>query len=198
MNIAILGGSFDPPHAGHVAVAKRLIKLFSFDQIWFMPCFRHPFNKKLSSPTKRLQMAKYLENEKIKVSDFEIERRSTSYTIDTLNALKAQYPNDHFSWIIGTDQINNFTKWKDWKKIIDKFKLIVVPRANFRKAEKELKEIAKSVNFPKNIALVNRKKFPPVYVSSTLIRKRVKEKKSIKNLVPKKVEKYIIRHKLYL
>ncbi|MDP2637981.1 MAG: nicotinate (nicotinamide) nucleotide adenylyltransferase [Candidatus Levybacteria bacterium] len=197
MNIAILGGSFDPPHSGHVVAVKRLIKLFNFDQVWLMPCYQHPFNKKLSHPSKRLEMAKHLENEKIKASDFELERRSTSYTIDTLSALKAQYPNDHFSWIIGSDQIKNFTKWKNWQEIIDKFKLIIIPRTNFRKAKEMLKDIVKSITYPKNIVFIDKGKFSPIYISSTKIRQRVKEERSIKNLVPKKVEEYIIKHRLY-
>lgn len=198
MNIAILGGSFDPPHRGHKATAKRLLRLFNFDQIWLMPLFQHPFNKSLSPSTSRFEMTKYLENNKIKISDLELKRKSVSYTIDTLNLLRDQRPQDKFVWIIGTDQVASFAKWKNWKEIIDKFKLIVVPRTNFKKAKEELNNISQLVSFPKNIILVDRKKFKPIYISSTLTRKRINENKPIKNLVPKKVEEYIIENKLYL
>jgi len=100
-------------------------------------------------------------------------------------------------WIIGTDQADSFTKWKDWKEIVNNFKLIVVPRAGFKKAKKELKNISKLVGVPKNIILVDRKKFPPIYISSTLIRKKIKENKSISNMVLKRIEKYIIQNRLY-
>ena len=198
MNIAILGGSFDPPHRGHVIIAKRLLKLYHFDEVWFIPCYQHPFSKSLSNPDKRFQMTKYLENGSIKVSAFEIRKKSISYTIDTLNSLTAQHPNDRFSWIIGTDQTDNFTKWKNWQEIINNFRLVVVPRTNFRKAVEKLKEIANKVTVPENIVLVDKKKFRPIYISSTLIRKRVKEKKPISNFVPKKVETYIIQNNLYI
>lgn len=197
MKIAILGGSFDPPHKGHVVIANRLLKLFQFDQIWLMPCYQHPFNKILSAPDMRLEMTKYLEKGKIKVSNYEIREKTINYTIDTLRFLTKKHQKDKFCWVIGTDQVNDFMKWKEWKEIINNFKLIVIPRTGFRKAEKKLKNIARLVAVPKNIILIDRQRFPPIYISSTLARKRIKENKSISNMVPKKVEKYIIENKLY-
>lgn len=197
MNIGILGGSFDPPHKGHVTIANRLLKLKHFDQIWLMPCYQHPFNKKLSSPKKRLEMTKFLENTNTKVSDFEIANKSTSYTIETLRSLAKKFPQDKFCWIIGTDQVKDFTKWKEWKKIVDNFKLIVVPRTNFRMAKEELKDISKLVISPNHINLIGRERFPPIYISSTLARKKIAEKKSISNMIPKKIKNYIIQSNLY-
>lgn len=197
MNIAILGGSFDPPHKGHIAIAKRLLRQSDFDQIWLMPLFQHPFNKNLSASNIRLKMTKYLEKNKIKVLDLEIKRKKISYTIDTLKSLSKNYPKDKFSWIIGTDQVSDFTKWKNWQEIINNFKLIIVPRTDFKKAEAELNNISKLVSFPKNIILISRKIFPPIYISSALTRKKLKEDKSISNLVPKKIKEYIIKNKLY-
>lgn len=198
MNIAILGGSFDPPHKGHATIAKRLLKIFHFDQIWLMPLFRHPFSKNLLDSDERLKMTRCLGNANIKISDLEIKKKTISYTIDTLKFLAKKNPKDIFCWVIGTDQVNDFKKWKNWQEIISKFRIIVVPRTNFKKAKKQLKDIARQVNVPKNIVLVDKKKFTPIYVSSTLTRKKIKEKKLISNLVPRKVEEYIIQHRLYL
>jgi len=142
-------------------------------------------------------MTKCLENGRVRVSDLEIRKKTNSYTIDTLRFLTKNRPKDNFCWIIGTDQIENFTKWKKWQEIINNFQLIVVPRTDFKKGELELINIAKQIAVPKNIVLIDRKRFPPIYVSSALTRKRIKEKKSIANLVPKKIEKYIIEHSLY-
>ena len=142
-------------------------------------------------------MTKYLEGGNIKVSDFELRKKSISYSIDTLESLKTGFPKHHFSWIIGTDQVKDFRRWKEWREIINKFQVIVVPRTGFEKARLELNKILKEVSFPNHIILLDKKIFSPIYISSTLVRKRIKEKKSIKNLVPKKVEKYIIEHKLY-
>jgi nicotinate-nucleotide adenylyltransferase len=196
MKIAILGGSFDPPHKGHIAIANRLLKLYKFDQIWLMPCLRHPFDKKLSSSKDRLEMTKFLENERIKISDLEINKKTTSYTIDTLECLSLKYPKHEFFWIVGTDQIKDFTKWKKWQEILDKFKTIVIPRSGFE-GEQGLKKILTLTTLPKNIILVNKTIFPPIDISSTLIRNNLKEKKSISSFVPKKIEEYIIKNKLY-
>jgi nicotinate-nucleotide adenylyltransferase len=197
MNIAILGGSFDPPHRGHVAIANKLLRLKYFDEIWLMPCFKHPFNKALSSPNKRFEMTKYLENEQIKICDLEIKNKTISYTIDTLGKLSNDYPKHQFSWIIGTDQINNLTKWKNWKEIINKFRLFIIPRGRFNKARSELENIVIQIKKPENVVLINDHNFPPVYISSTLVRKKIKDNKPISNLVPKKVETYIIQNNLY-
>jgi nicotinate-nucleotide adenylyltransferase len=197
MKIAILGGSFDPPHKGHIAIANRLLKLNNFNEVWLIPCYKHPFRKNLSAPNKRFQMTKYLEKDRVKVSNLEIKDKVTNYTIDTLKLLAKKYPNDRFFLIIGTDQVENFTKWKEWREIVNNFKLIVIPRDGFKKEESELKNISKQVKKFKNIILIDRKKFPLIYTSSTLIRRRIKQGESISSLVPKKVEKYIIRHKLY-
>lgn len=197
MKIAILGGSFDPPHNGHVAIANRLLKLLNFDQVWLMPCYQHPFNKNLSAPNIRFEMTKFLENALVKVSDLEIKKKTISYSIDALKFLAKTRPQDNFSWIIGTDQVGSFTKWKKWQEIIDNFQLIIVPRTEYEKAEKQLQNIKTKVSHPENIFLIDRKNFPPIYISSRLIRKKIKEGKSISNFVPKNVEKYIIQGKLY-
>jgi nicotinate-nucleotide adenylyltransferase len=197
MNIAILGGSFDPPHRGHIIIAKKLLKLLDLDSVWLMPCYQHPFNKNLSSPNQRLEMVKYLESDNIKVSDFEIRKKTTSYAIDTLKQLTDNFPKNKFFWIIGNDQISTFTKWKKWKEIINNFKLIVIPRINSKIIESDIKNIINQVKFPGNIIKIDKNDFPTIYLSSTFIRKKIKENKSISNMVPKKVQKYIMQNKLY-
>ena len=87
MKIAILGGSFDPLHIGHLFIATQVKEMFHFDEIWLMPCFQHPFDKQLSSATKRLEMLQTLNIPYIKISQFEIKNKKRSYTIDTLNDL---------------------------------------------------------------------------------------------------------------
>lgn len=197
MNVGILGGSFDPPHKGHFIIAKRLLKLNLFDEIWLIPCYQHPFVKNLSASNKRLEMTRFLENKKIKVMDTEINKKTTSYSVNTLRGLAEKYPKHKFSWIIGTDQVEDFSKWKNWKEIINNFKLVIVPRVNFETAKEKIQKISKQVLTPKNIILISKTKFSPIYISSTLVRQMVKEKKSISTLVPKAVEEYIIQNNLY-
>ena len=139
----------------------------------------------------------YLKNKNIKVSDFEIKRKTTSYSIDTLRFFAKKHPEHKFSWIIGTDQIEDFTKWKEWKEIINNFKLVIIPRTGFNKAAKILKSIHKQVSSPNNVLSINKEAFPPIRISSTIIRNKIKQKKSTANLLPNKVAKYLKQTKLY-
>ncbi|MBI2613956.1 MAG: nicotinate (nicotinamide) nucleotide adenylyltransferase [Candidatus Levybacteria bacterium] len=206
MNIAVLGASFDPSHNGHLTIAKNVLKLRKIRKVILMPVNIHPFAKKLIQAKHRLAMAKLLEEKNIEVSDLEIKRGKISYTIDTLNELKKLYSKDHFVWIIGEDQIKNFTKWKSWQEIIGKFGLIIISRKGFSHSGDERSEDSRITSFwrfwtsqndEKHTTFINKKSFKPIDVSSSQIKKMVKEGKSISNLVPKKVEKYIIRNKLY-
>ncbi len=204
MNIAILGSSFDPPHNGHLEIAKSILRSKIAQKVILMPTYVHPFGKKMTPFQHRLTMAKLLEEEKIQVSDLEIKKNSTSYSIDTLKALQKLFPKDKFVWIIGSDNINDFTKWKDWQEIIEEFGLIVVPRypensprrSRFATPPRWLERLLGGES--RNIIVLTKKNFSPIDISSSEIRKRVKQGKSISLMVPKEIEKYIIKHGLYL
>lgn len=198
MKIAILGGSFDPPHFGHILVAEQVKKFLNLDQIWLMPCYKHPFNKKLSSVKHRFLMTKKIENTDIKISDFEIKKKAISFTFNTLNLLTKKFPQDKFYWIIGSEQLENFHKWQNWQKIIENFNLIIFPREiPIKKLELEVKKYLKLGNIPKNILILNSDQLKLSNISSTKVRNAVKKNQSIKNFVPEEIEKYIVTHKLY-
>ncbi|CAN5200643.1 nicotinate-nucleotide adenylyltransferase [soil metagenome] len=190
MHIAILGGSFDPPHNGHLSTAHQILKLTDTQQIWLMPCFQHPFNKILTPFAHRLQMTKFLTTERIQVSDFEIRRRMTSYTIDTLTALALMYPNHTFSWIIGDDQLPTFQKWKNWQEILTKFNLIIVPRSFA--TPKVAFDIPNA-----HMTIIKPEQWTASSVSSSQIRDAIKFKRPIISLVPLPVAKYIVQNRFY-
>ncbi len=198
MNIAILGGSFDPPHIGHELVAFQVKEHLGLDQVWLMPCFLHPFNKKLSPAEDRLAMSKYLQIDDIVVSDFEIKQKKISYTIDTLNLLSKTYTTDSFHWIISSDQLSDFQRWKDWQKIITAYKLIIFPR-DIATAELEglVKKHLELKNIPETIVVMNSPKLLVTNISSTSIRERVGEGLAISHMLPEKVEEYIKACGLY-
>ena len=133
----------------------------------------------------------------IEVSDLELKKNSTSYSIDTLSVLTTQYPNDHFYWIIGSDNLGSFSKWKDWQKIITDFGLIIIPRNTYTDIEEEIKKFFGNIDF-KNVVILKIKDFPRIDISSSEIKERIKEGKPITNLVPERIENYIIQHRLYL
>lgn len=197
MRIAILGGSFDPPHIGHLLVAQQVKKLLNVDQVWLMPAFTHPFNKPLTNATHRLAMAKLLQDSAVKVSDFEIAKKGTSFTIDTLTALKKEYPQDSFFWIIGSDQVTDFPKWKNWEEIINKYHLIIYSRNEPHALEEKIKTMLALAAVPNTIHILNTTDLLTSDASSRSIRKRAKDGLSLKGLVPKAVETYIMEHKLY-
>jgi nicotinate-nucleotide adenylyltransferase len=199
MKIAVLGGSFDPPHLGHFSIALQVQELLQMDQVWLLPAHNHPFDRDLSPVETRYTMTSFLNTDKIKVSDYEIKHNPTSYTIDTLNGLKEQHPDDNFYWITGSDQLEHFQKYKDWQEIITKHNLIIFPREwilpRFNEIVKE-KLMLKTV--PENVIVLQSEHLILSNISSTKIRERVRKGMPIKYFVNEKVADYIQKHNLYV
>lgn len=194
MKIAILGGAFDPPHLDHQLMAEQVLDFAPIDEVWLTPCYRHTFNKKMTPVSHRVKMTKILINQKIKYCGEEIANKLSGNSIDLLEILQKKYSQHQFFFIIGSDQLPNFKKWGRWKKLITSFDFLVFPRSDF------VDSLAKfGLDNPGY-------KFHPLThpllittnISSTNIRQRVKNKLAIKNLVPPKVEEYIIENKLYI
>lgn len=187
MNIAILGGSFDPPHFGHLWVARQVLERGpDIKEVWLMPTYKHPWKESYADSKDRLTMLKYFEDEKIKVSPLEIEKGGTSYTIETIDLLKTNNPNFNFHWIVGSDSISDFSKWRASQKLALKIPFLVFPRGGYP---------VKLV--PIGMKLINGEDLIQTNLSSTHIRKRAKEGKSIKGFVHEEVEKIIKQKNLY-
>lgn len=198
MKIAILGGAFDPPHLGHLIVAEQIRQYLKLDEVWLMPVFSHPFNKDLSPAPQRLEMTKLVETKYIKTSDFEIRRNEISYTIDTLELLKKEKPNNIFYWCIGSDMLKDFQKWKDWQQLIKSHNIIVYPRGTgVLDLEKHVEESFALDPLPNNITVISGQDVVISNISSTLVRNRIQNKKSIKYVVPDNIISYIEKNNLY-
>jgi nicotinate-nucleotide adenylyltransferase len=197
MRIAILGGSFDPPHLGHHLLTTQIRIHFAIDQVWLMPCYTHPFLKQLSPAKHRLAMTTLIETELLKVSDLEVKKQDTSYSIDTLRLLKQTFPFYSFLWIIGSDQIRDFPKWKDWQAIVEQFGLIIYPRGT------SIQMIPSAIRHYLHLQSIPRTIFYPKAplqtstISSTAIRQRIRNKQPITDLVTPEVAAYIMKRKLY-
>lgn len=188
MKIAILGGRFDPPHLGHLQIARQVLEFQpDIDKIIFIPVFKHHWSPIEASPKDRVTMLKSFLPPKMEVSDVEIKRRGISYTIDTIKEIKRQTKAEIY-WIIGSDILSEFNKWKNSNELIKLAKFLVFPRPGHT-LPKKLPVGFKKIDSA-NLLLSD--------ISSTKIRKMIKNKKSIRNLVPEEVEKYIIEHKLYV
>lgn len=187
MNIAILGGRFDPPHFGHLWVARQVLERGpEINEVWLMPTYNHPWKKSYADSKDRLHMLKHFEDEKIKTSSLEVEKGGTSYTIETVDLLKTQNPNTTFYWVVGSDAISDFSKWRASQKLALHIPFLVFPRSGYP---------VKLV--PVGMKLINGEDLVQTNLSSTHIRQRVKENKTIKGFVHPEVEAFIKQRNLY-
>ena len=130
--IAVLGGSFNPPHDGHVAAAKAVLKARLADEVWLMPCWRQA-GKKLAPFKVRMEMVRMACRgiRGVKASDFEAKHNRTGKTIETVRALKLRYPRISFSWIIGSDLLRSLDSWDEAAKLKKSVTFIVITRAKY-------------------------------------------------------------------
>lgn len=131
--IGLLGGSFNPPHLGHTAICKWVFSKGLVDEIWVIPCYIHPFNKELLEFEDRMAMCRLVFNKlghSVKVIDLERRLGGTSYTLRTIERLKADYPEFRFHLITGDDVAKEKDKWRDYDKIHDLVEMIKVPRGS--------------------------------------------------------------------
>ena len=190
MKIGLFFGSFNPVHTGHLLIANYFVQFTHLDKIWFIVSPQNPFkaNDTLLDERTRLEMLKLAINgdERFNACDFEFNLTRPSYTVNTLAELQKTHPNDTFIPIIGGDNLQSFHLWKDYETIIANHEIYVYRRAGFH-------ENPLLANHPK----IKIFEVPLLNISSTYIREMLQAEKSVKYLVPEKVEKYIKEHKLY-
>ena len=193
MKIAILGGTFDPPHIGHLILADTVITNCKYDKVIFIPA-KIPPHKNISgkvSNDDRLNMLKLSieDDERFLLDEYELNNEGVSYTINTLNYLYKNYDIEgKIGLIIGADLVRGFDKWKEPKKIAEISDITVVNREDEKNLYKE--HIDKY-----NIKVIMA---PRIDISSSLIRDRIKEKKGFRYFISDKVYDYIVSKKLYL
>ena len=194
MKVCLFGGTFDPPHLGHLIIAQTIFEAENFDQIVFVPAYQPPHKNgmKISPVDQRLEMLKIAisENPNFIMSDLEIQRKGLSYSIDTIIDYKKQnnLNSDELFYLIGSDSLKQFKKWKDTKKIIDECRVIVAIRPGFRPSDIPNWILAK-IQFAS---------IPRIEISSTTIRDRWIDNKTIRYMVTESVWQYINKNKLYL
>jgi len=201
MDIGIFGGSFNPIHLGHLIVAEEVFQQRNLSMIVFIPTgiSPHKESSELADASHRYQMVgdAISDNEHFEISDIEIKRTGKSYTIDTIKMLNEIYGEGHkFYMIVGTDMINEINTWKDVDTLSKMCHFIVVNRFPVEMDEELLSESALCAGRKEEIVQYM-VQIPSIGISSTAIRGKLYSGRSIKYLVPKCVEEYIKKNKLY-
>ena len=180
MQVALLGGSFNLPHVGHLLAAHYVRATQGVDEVWFMPTFRHPFGKVTAPFEHRVHMCERLCQDAagwMKTSRVESEVGKDGRTVDTLEFLHARHPDHRFTLVIGSDILADLPHWKDFERIQRMARVLVLYRAGYPAGE--------AVGPP--LALV----------SSTEIRDRLARGELPSDLVPGPVLTYAREHHLY-
>lgn len=190
LKIGLYFGSFNPIHIGHMAIANYMVEYTSINQLWFVVSPQNPLKNKsnLLNDYQRLDMVNMAikDDERFRASNIEFNLPKPSYTIDTLAYLNDRYPNYEFVILMGSDNLESFHRWKNFKTIVQNYGIIVYPRPGFEQA-KVLKH--------ENIVIA--KETPLMEISSSFIRNAIKEGKDVRYFLPQSVWKYIDEMNFY-
>jgi nicotinate-nucleotide adenylyltransferase len=183
--IGILGGTFDPPHYGHLIIAEEVYHALSLDEVWFMPTNTPPHKEEASSAgVDRIKMvqAAIKDNQKFTVETIEFERSGPSYTYETIKLLAKKHENKQFHFIIGADMVEYLPNWHEIDRLVEMITFVSVKRPGF--------SIASS--FP-----IIEVEIPQFDVSSSFLRDRFRNGKNTKYFLPDEVQLYIEEKNLY-
>ena len=189
-NAIMFSGSFNPVHRGHLAIARYVVDCTSADELWLVVSPQNPFKSKneladFHHRFKMVELALADWNLPVTVSDIETLLPQPSYTLNTLEALSAKYSDKKWSLLIGSDNLVDFDKWKDYSKIIENYPVIVYPRAGFDNEELYNKYKATKIDAPM------------LDISSTFIRNNIHNINDMHEFLPDSVIEYICKWKLF-
>lgn len=195
MKTGIYGGSFDPPHLGHLKLASFAKNTLGLDRLIIIPAWVSPFKTGGTDAGTRLELCRMTFGDGFEVSDIEIKRGTVSYTADTVEELKKLYPGDDFFLLIGSDQLIKFKMWRRWRDIISSVTLCAAARST----EDDvgiLQSCADDILFSGGkVILLD---FEPLEISSTEIRRMIKENEDVSRYLDGKTADYIKSGGLYL
>jgi nicotinate-nucleotide adenylyltransferase len=195
MRLGIFGGAFDPIHNGHLLLTQQCREQCQLDEVWFVPTKIPPHKKagSLSPDEARVEMLKLATagRSDFVVSEIELNREEISWTVDTLTLLRDERPEDELFFLIGADSLRDFSSWKEPETIAELATVVAVNRG-----EASLDELTASLK-PELSASVRLVTMPGISISATDLRSRVSSGKSIRYLVPRAVEEFILARKLY-
>lgn len=184
--IGILGGTFNPPHIGHLIIANEVLDALELDEVRFMPNHVPPHKEKTEEVTDLDRMAMLEDaiagHPSFYIEGIEIERKGTSYTHDTIKLLKEREPNSEFFFIIGADMIEYLPNWHRIDELVELVQFVGVKRPGYNE----------KTEYPITMVQV-----PQMFISSSMIRRKLRTGKTVKYLLADSVAKYIKGNDLY-
>lgn len=217
MKIGIFGGTFNPVHNGHLRAAEEAAEALSLDTILFIPSGTPPLKtRQIAAPGHRFAMVRIAvrKNKRFRVLDIETARPGVSFTVNTLDMLLRKYQGAEIFFILGIDAFLDMPNWWMPDKIISMVHFAVITRPGHRFVDltaspyarlnkQSLKKLDSGEESLQSSLLVSSRqlkmlRITPLEISSTDIRQRMRQRRSIKYLLPEHVESYIISHNLYL
>ncbi len=199
--IGIFGGGFDPIHLGHLILAEQCREQLALDRVLFIPCATGPFKPDgpVAGDRDRAEMIRLAigGHPAFALSTLELDRGGVSYTVDTLEQLKQQHPEDELYLLMGADSLGGFPQWKNPDRICQIATPVIVRRPGAE--EIDLEQSIRPIVSVERLEEIRRHQIVSrlIEISSTEIRKRRAEDKSIRYLTPRAVEKYIETKRLY-
>ncbi|GAB5490042.1 MAG: nicotinate-nucleotide adenylyltransferase [Phototrophicaceae bacterium] len=195
--IGVLGGTFDPPHIGHLLLAEYTLEALSLDMVLFVPTVVQPLKPDMRSITNhRLNMVKLAieGNPHFAISRADIDRSGPHYTADTLPIIQEEYPDSDLFFLMGGDSLRDFTKWIRADEIADHARLAVMRRSDEAISAEMHDDVIP--NLSKHIDIIDTPLLS-IWLSSTHVVERLKNQQSVRYLVPDAILDYINAHNLY-
>lgn len=198
MRRGILGGTFDPVHTGHLILAQEVLWRLGLDEVWFIPTGL-PWMKRDETITDREHRRAMVElaiadNPAFQLSTIELDRPGETYTVDTLDALRAgPMAGDEVLFIMGADTLHTMARWKDPKRILEQVRLVVAMRPGHEGLDLEALT-AIDASAAERVMVVH---MPLIEISGTELRRRMRDGEPVRYLVPDAVGDYIEKHRLY-
>ena len=181
MKVGLFFGSFNPLHVGHKIIASYMAEFSTLDKVMFVVSPQNPLKSKRSllDQYHRLMIIRMEieDNSKLEVTDIEFSMPQPSYTIDTLVRLTEKHPKNQYSIIMGSDNLHNFHKWKNYKQILENYSIHVFPRPGF-----EISIVHKNIHIVNGV--------PNMEICASFIRESIKNGKDVSYLMPEKAWKY--------
>ncbi|VEJ22076.1 nicotinate-nucleotide adenylyltransferase [Neisseria animaloris] len=198
--IGLFGGTFDPIHNGHLHIARAFADELGLDMVVFLPA-GDPYHKEETTRTPahhRLAMTELAisDDERFAVSDCDIVREGATYTFDTVQIFRQQFPSAQLWWLLGSDSLLRLHTWKKWQTLVKQINIAVAARQGF-----SLHQAPQEIHAWLGEALQNGRLKPlqtPLYdISSTELRRRIGRNEPVSDFLDRRVENYIRQYKLY-